>query len=225
MTVQQIYEAMKSPPIRTVTKTDLLLMLNQVVIEDAFNMRRQTPSLEEVEEIVRTLYKELKTTYAELRVDEIRLAIRAGIFDQLEKPMFGLVPAEFVKAIQTYSVDKRRKDALEMMPNKAQTAAIPSKEEIERMNEKATRQSFKCYEADVREKGHINSLCTTVPAAVFDWLFDQGQITLSQIELKELEKAQDPHLKKKVLLEKFFQEKHEHEKEDPTFGRVQGVQM
>ena len=64
-----------------------------------------------VDAIIGLMLQEIYTTYSSWRVDEIRIAIRAGACSQLG-PMYRLSPAEFIRIMEVYHSCPLRLEAL-----------------------------------------------------------------------------------------------------------------
>ena len=203
MTVEQIVQALKSPRVRDVCDEQLLAVLGDVILRDAFSLRRIVPTEEEADAIIRTLHDELRTTYANLRIDEIRIAVRAAVFGQLGT-MYGLTPAEFIRMMDAYYSGRKRQDALEMISRLDVRQRPPNPEENERRNREALRFAAIEFYDQVKESGDIVALSTLFVGSVFDFLVSTGAIELSSEQMSLLERHGYEAESKKKILEELF---------------------
>lgn len=79
MTVSAILKARSSRPIALIPFEEMRNHLADIVIDEAFSLRCEVADPKIVDAIVNLMLSELYTTYDSWCVDEIRIAVRAGV--------------------------------------------------------------------------------------------------------------------------------------------------
>lgn len=121
-------------------------LLADIVVDEAFSLRCEPAPPKLVDAIINLMLQELYTTYDTWRVDEIRIAIRAGVCSQLG-PMYKLSPAEFIRIMEVYHTCPQRLEALRQIRREKEKPKPEDPAEVERKNkETLTKASRECYD-------------------------------------------------------------------------------
>ncbi len=196
MTVCAIIGARSSRPVTAVPPEELRSLLEDIVIDEAFSLRCEAADPRTVEAIVSLMQDELYGTYASWRVDEIRLAIRAGACSQLG-PMYRLSPAEFIRIMEVYHRCPLRLDALRQLHREKEKPAPEDPETVARKNrETLVKVAKDCY-ADVKAGGSISYYSDRTLGNVLDFLLSAGIVNVG---------TGNPSVGKRQLLEGVFRE-------------------
>ena len=169
MTTAIIKAARSGTPISRFPMDEMRGLLADIVVDEAFSLRCEPAPPKLVDAIINLMLQELYTTYDSWRVDEIRIAVRAGVCSQLG-PMYKLSPAEFIRIMEVYHTCPLRLDALRQLRREAEKPKPEDPAEVERKNrEMLTKVSKACYD-EVAETGHITGYSDVLIALIFDFL-------------------------------------------------------
>ena len=169
MTVSAILKARSSRPIALIPFEEMMNHLADIVIDEAFSLRCEVADPKIVDAIVNLMLSELYTTYNSWCVDEIRVAIRAGVCAQLG-PMYKLSPAEFIRIMEIYHHCPMRLEALRRLRREQEKPKPEDPETVERKNRETLAKVAKnCY-ADVKNYGRITYYSDQTLSLVFDFL-------------------------------------------------------
>ena len=175
MTTGIILSARASRPVAAVSVQEMRSLLADIVIDEAFSLRCEMAEPKLVDAIIDLMLQEIYTTYSSWRVDEIRIAIRAGVCSQLG-PMYRLSPAEFIRIMEVYHSCPQRLEALRRIrreedkpkPEDPETAARKNRECLS----KVARECF----ADVKTHGRITYYSDQTLGNVLDFLLSANAI-------------------------------------------------
>lgn len=196
MTTGIILSARGSRSVAEVPIQEMRSLLADIVIDEAFSLRCERAEPKLVDAIIGLMLHEIYTTYSSWCVDEIRIAIRAGVCSQLG-PMYRLSPAEFIRIMEVYHGCPLRLDALRQLRREKEKPKPEDPETVSRKNrETLTNVAKDCY-ADVKKNGHITYYSDHTLSMAFDFLLSAGIVKPG---------IGNPGVGKRQLLEDTFRE-------------------
>jgi hypothetical protein len=144
-------------------------LLADIVIDEAFSLRCEPAEPKLVDAIIGLMLQEIYTTYSSWRVDEIRIAIRAGACSQLG-PMYRLSPAEFIRIMEVYHSCPLRLEALRQIRREKEKPKPEDPETVARKNRECLAKVAKECFADVKANGRITYYSDQTIDNVYDFL-------------------------------------------------------
>lgn len=173
MTISTIINARRSRPIADVPIHEMHSILADIVIDEAFSLRCEAAEPRTVDAIVSLMLEEVYTTYDSWCIDEIRIAVRAGVCAQLG-PMYKLSPAEFIRIMEIYQHCPMRLEALRQLRREQRIPKPEDPETVSRKNrEMLTKVAKDCY-ADVKNNGRTTYYSDKTLSMVYDFLLSAG---------------------------------------------------
>ena len=196
MTISTIINARRSRPIADVPIHEMHTIIADLVIDEAFSLRCEAAEPRTVDAIVSLMLEEVYTTYDSWCVDEIRIAVRAGVCAQLG-PMYKLSPAEFIRIMEIYQHCPMRLEALRRLRREQEKPKPEDPETVERKNRETLAKVAKdCY-ADVKKNGRTTYYSDKTLSMVYDFLLSAGIVNPG---------TGNPGVGKRQLLEDAFRE-------------------
>lgn len=196
MTISTIINARRSRPIADVPIHEMHSILADIVIDEAFSLRCEAAEPGTVDAIVSLMLEEVYTTYDSWCIDEIRIAVRAGVCAQLG-PMYKLSPAEFIRIMEIYQHCPMRLEALRQLRREQRIPKPEDPETVSRKNrEMLTKVAKDCY-ADVKNNGRTTYYSDKTLSMVYDFLLSAGIVNPG---------TGNPGVGKRQLLEDAFRE-------------------
>lgn len=196
MTISTIINARRSRPIADVPIHEMHSILADIVIDEAFSLRCEAAEPRTVDAIVSLMLEEVYTTYDSWCIDEIRIAVRAGVCAQLG-PMYKLSPAEFIRIMEIYQHCPMRLEALRQLRREQRIPKPEDPETVSRKNrEMLTKVAKDCY-ADVKNNGRTTYYSDKTLSMVYDFLLSAGIVNPG---------TGNPGVGKRQLLEDAFRE-------------------
>ena len=196
MTISTIINARRSRPIADVPIHEMHTIIADLVIDEAFSLRCEAAEPRTVDAIVSLMLEEVYTTYDSWCVDEIRIAVRAGVCAQLG-PMYKLSPAEFIRIMEIYQHCPMRLEALRQLRREQKKPKPEDPETVSRKNrEMLTKVAKDCY-ADVKKNGRTTYYSDKTLSMVYDFLLLAGIVKPG---------TGNPGVGKRQLLEDAFRE-------------------
>ena len=197
MTTGIIKAARSGTPISRFPMDEMRGLLADIVVDEAFSLRCEPAPPKLVYAIINLMLQELYTTYDSWRVDEIRIAIRAGVCSQLG-PMYKLSPAEFIRIMEVYHTCPMRLEALRQLRREAEKPKPEDPAEVgKKSRELYTRVALACYD-ELAETGRLSYYSDVSLSHVFDFLVKTGAI----LPIREMPKTSAKmELEKKQILE------------------------
>lgn len=196
MTISTIINARRSRPIADVPIHEMHTIIADLVIDEAFSLRCEAAEPRTVDAIVSLMLEEVYTTYDSWCVDEIRIAVRAGVCAQLG-PMYKLSPAEFIRIMEIYQHCPMRLEALRQLRREQKKPKPEDPETVSRKNrEMLTKVAKDCY-ADVKKNGRTTYYSDKTLSMVYDFLLSAGIVNPG---------TGNPGVGKRQLLEDAFRE-------------------
>lgn len=175
MTVGTIMAARSSRSIEEVPFPEMRSLLADIVVDEAFSLRCERAEPKLVDAIIGLMLQEIYTTYASWCVDEIRIAIHAGVCSQLG-PMYRLSPAEFIRIMEVYHSCPLRLEALRQIRREREKPKPEDPETVARKNREClTRVARDCF-GDVKTYGRITFYSDQTLANVLAFLLSAGII-------------------------------------------------
>lgn len=169
MTTGIIKAARSGTPISRFPIDEMRGLLADIVVDEAFSLRCEPAPPKLVDAIINLMLQELYTTYDSWCVEEIRIAIRAGVCSQLG-PMYRLSPAEFIRVMDVYHTCPMRLEALRQLRREAEKPKPEDPVEVERKNMvMMTKAAQVCYD-NVANSGRITEYSDALIAHIFDFL-------------------------------------------------------
>lgn len=175
MTTGIILSARASCPVAAVPIQKMRSLLADIVIGEAFSLRCEPAEQKLVDAIIGLMLQEIYTTYSSWRVDEIRIAIRAGVCSQLG-PMYRLSPAEFIRIMEVYHSCPLRLEALRQLRRKEEKPKPEDPETVARKNRECLAKVAKDCFADVKTGGCITYYSDQTIDNVYDFLVSSGMV-------------------------------------------------
>ena len=175
MTTGIILSARASRPVAAVSVQEMRSLLADIVIDEAFSLRCEMAEPKLVDAIIDLMLQEIYTTYSSWRVDEIRIAIRAGVCSQLG-PMYRLSPAEFIRIMEVYHTCPLRLEALRQLRRREEKPKPEDPETVARKNRECLAKVAKDCFADVKANGRITYYSDQTIDNVYDFLVSSGMV-------------------------------------------------
>lgn len=175
MTTGIILTARSSRPIPAIPVQEMRCLLADIVVDEAFSLRCEPAEPKLVDAIIGLMLQELYTTYSSWCVDEIRIAIRAGVCSQLG-PMYRLSPAEFIRIMEVYHSCPLRLEALRQIRREKEKPKPEDPETVARRNRECLAKVARDCFADVKTYGRITFYSDQTLANVLDFLLSTGTI-------------------------------------------------
>lgn len=175
MTTGIILSARASRAVASVPIQEMRCFLADIVIDEAFSLRCEPAEPKLVDAIIGLMLQEIYTTYSSWRVDEIRIAIRAGVCSQLG-PMYRLSPAEFIRIMEVYHTCPLRLEALRQLRRKEEKPKPEDPETVARKNRETLARVAKDCFADVKANGCITYYSDKTISNLFDFLVSTGSV-------------------------------------------------
>lgn len=170
-----ILSARASRPVAAVPIQEMRSLLADIVIDEAFSLRCEPAEQKLVDAIIGLMLQEIYTTYSSWRVDEIRIAIRAGVCFQLG-PMYRLSPAEFIRIMEVYHSCPLRLEVLRQLRRKEEKPKPEDPETVARKNRECLAKVAKDCFADVKTGGCITYYSDQTIDNVYDFLVSSGMV-------------------------------------------------
>jgi hypothetical protein len=173
MTTGIIRAARSSRPVAAIPVQEMRCLLADIVVDEAFSLRCEPAEPKLVDAIIGLMQQELYTTYSSWCVDEIRIAIRAGVCSQLG-PMYRLSPAEFIRIMEVYHSCPLRLEAFRQIRHEKEKPKPEDPETVARRNRECLAKVARDCFADVKAYGRITFYSDQTLANVLDFLLSVG---------------------------------------------------